>query len=403
MDEFDKLVESFNYYDEDRSGYITTNEMPRMVEALGENPNLDNLKQAILAFDTNQDGQISFQEFLSWWKLGRRDPFAFVKFYELGNYIDNQVKLVFNSTRLLNAMSNTSEEVNKKTTTADISLDTKTIEEYSTRLQLKLAIGGKAREEYCKNYLSRYNDKLEYNDDDFIDFAVFVQSGTIHGMSARDYIEEFKNQIIDKLDKSYIPGIKNFLSNFMIVKVFNQDFSVNVRFEFKYDIQELLKAAFMDYLNITTWLTNNGKSPLSLDLVLFNGKNLSDLTGEDATLYDLLDKCELKIKFQAIKDKIRTILVNLNSNFQEIGKFFQPIVISSSVKLKYQGNINQYDDVYSKEILEKKTTLFKDIVAFFKSNIPNDLRKVMSRLEIGLNIIDTFASIQLFSENHWAD
>lgn len=408
LDELDK--EEFNYikgkfeeYDDDKSGFISTEEMPNMVKSLGCTPNEEELKAAILSFDTNKDGKISIEEFLIWWKLGRRDPFAFAKFYELENYSKNKLSEIFNQTKLQRAYENEELSNSTKNTSVDIDIDTKNIEEYTTRINIRLGVAGEARANYCKNYLSRYNDKIEFNQDCFIDFAVFIQSCTIEGMSAKDYVESFKNEIIDKIDRTYIPGFKNFIGNFIVVKIFAQEYSVNVRFEFKYDIQELLKNALSDYLDLTNWLTNNGKQPLNLDFIMFSGKTLNELIDENTSFKELLDKCEIKIKFQAVKDKIRQILGNINGDYADYIKLLQPLIISSNLKLKYEGVANEFTDKHSTSMLEKKTVLIKDLVEFFKNHIPNDLRKIMSRLEIGANIVNTFASIQLFSENNWAD
>lgn len=403
MEEYDYIKDKFDTYDVDNSGTITTNEMPKMIESLNYSPNSEDLKAAILSFDSNKDGNISLDEFIIWWKIGRRDPFAFSKFYELENYTKSKLNEIFNQTKLQKSINNEEFDQSTKNTTVDINLDTKNLEEYKTRLNLRLGIGGEARANFSKNYLSRYNDKMEFNQDYFIEFSVFVQSCTIEGKSITNYIEDFKQDLIDKIDRTYIPGFKTFIGNFLVVKIFTQEYSVNVRFEFKYDIQELLKSSLSDYLYITNWLTNNGKNPLSFDFIMFSGKTLNDLVDDNATFRDLLDKCEVILKFQAIKDKIRQIFNNLNPNYSDYVKLIQPFIISTNLKLKYEGIANEFSDDLSNEMLSRKTTLFKDLVMFFKTHIPNDLRKVISRFEIGLNIVNTFASIQLFSENNWAD
>lgn len=401
QDEYYNILKMFKEIDNDNSGFINTNEMPKMVESLGESPKIEELKQAILAFDTNQDGKISLDEFIVWWKIGRKDPFAFSKFFDLEKYVKAKLFSIVNKQRVELSMKN--EEINNSTKTCktDVKLETKDLEEYASRINVRLAIGGEARSEACKNYLSRYNDKMDFNRDYFIDVAFFIKSCTIKGVSAKDYIESFKDDLIDQIDRTLVPGLKSFLGNFIVAKVFNQEHSVNVRFEFKYDIQEILKSSLNQYSLISNWLTNNGKNPLNFDLRYFSGKNLNDLLSEESTLRHLLEKCELFVKFQVLKDKFKVITENLNSDYQEFVKLISPFTNSTVFKMTYEGVANTYTDSKSVDVLETKTNKLKESLDYLRSLIPRELKDVMSRMEIGVNIVDTFASVQVFSESNW--
>ena len=298
-------------------------------------------------------------------------------------------------------MSN--DEINRsaKVNKIDVTLDTKNIEEYITRLYFKVAIGESARKEACKNYLSRYNDKMEFNSDYFIDIAVFTKSCTINGLSAKEYIENFKDQLIEKIDNSFIPGFKAFISNFLVVRIFDSDYSVNLRLEFKYDIQELFKSSISSFLKITNWLTNNNKVPLDLDVKYLSGKCIGDIFEEGGLLKDFIENCEFKVKFSALKERNLALANSTQDNIKSYIDFFQPFFVPSNLKLKYEGKIDELMDSHSKEILNKKVDFIKDFIDFLKAHIPEDLRRVMSRLEIGVNLIDSFFSTQLFSEHLW--
>ena len=401
QEEYDSILKKFQEIDDDSSGFINTNEMPKMAESLGENPNLEELNQAIKAFDTNQDGKLSLDEFIVWWKIGRKDPFVFSKFFELENYVSAKVSSFVDVSKVQEAMNNEEISSSTKTCKTDITLETKDLEEYITRLNLRLAIGGTARTEACKNYLSRYDDKMDFNRDYFMDIAFFIKSCTIKGVSAKDFIESFKDEIIDKIDRTIVPGLKSFLGNFLVVKVFNQEHSVNVRFEFKYDIQEILKTSMSNYTQLTKWLTNEGKNPLSLDLRYFSGKSLKELLDENNTLKQLLEKCELFVKFQALKEKIKVISSNFNSEYQEFIKLIAPFISSTVFKIKYEGVANSYSDSHSQEVLNIKTIKLRESLDYLRNHIPKELKDIMSRMEIGVNIVDTFASVQIFSEEDW--
>lgn len=401
MDEYEIIFNKFSEFDEDHSGSISTGEMTLIAKFLGEDPEGENLKAAMLAFDTNQDGKINFAEFLSWWKIGRKDLITFTKFYGLHQFLMAKLDEIFDSKKLNETLADERLKDSNKTLKSDVNIDTKNIEEYITRIYLRAAIGESARKEACKNYLSRYNDKMEFNSDYFIDIAIFTKSCTIDGQSSVDYIKHFQKEIIDKIDSTIISGFKQFMDKFLIVKVYPSDFSVNLRFEFKYDIQELLKTALQGYTNISEWLTNNGKNPFDFDFKYHSGKCFGDILEDGAQLGEVLESCELKLKFSAVKDKIKALISSLIPEYQESAKYFKPFYIASNLKIKYEGRLDQMLDSKSKELLSKDLLILNKVVDFLKDNIPEDLRKSMSRLEAGINIVDSFYSVQVFSEHLW--
>lgn len=401
MDQYDYIESKFNEFDVDKSGYITTDEMPKIATSLGEDHQSESVKGAILAFDKNHDGKISMSEFICWYKLGRKNTIAFTKFYELNNWMDNKIKEHLSWNHLKNMMSTEEINTSTKVTKIDVSLNTQNIEEYISRMNFRLAIGESARKEACRNYLSRYNDKMEYSSDYFIDIGFFTKSCTINGLTAKEYIDRFKTILIDQIDEKLIPGLKSFVDNFFVIRVFESDHSVNLRLEVKYDIQELLKSALSTYLRITQWLTNEGKTPFDLDFNYMSGKNIRDIMEEGGILKDFLESCELKIKFTAIKERNIAFLNSAKHDIKEKLQYFQPFFIPTSLKVKYEGKINELMDSKSKEILSGKVDFMKDFINFFISYLPEDLRKVMARLEFGLNMVDTFFSFQLFSGNMW--
>jgi hypothetical protein len=400
MDEFESIESKFMDFDVDNSGTITTEEFAKIASYLGESNSSDSVRAAMLAFDKNQDGKLNLQEFISWWKLGREDTTAFTKFFDLSTYITNLRKSLFDNRKL--DLNLNDEELNssKKATKIDIDIDTQNIEEYITRVYLKAAIGESVRKEACKNYLSRYNDKMEFHSDYFIDIAIFTKSCTINGVSAKDYIESFKNDLIDKLDSTLIPGLKVFLNNFVVVRTYTSDYSVNLHIEFKYDVQELLKNAFSSYLQITHWLTNHGNNPFDLDIRYHSGKCMGDILDDGGLVKDFVENCEIKFKFNALKDKVKALAFSSASGTPYFS-LLQPLFVPTNLKMKYLGKVDEYLDSKSKEMLAMKLDSLKDLVDFAKNHIPEDLRKVMSRLEIGANLIDSFYSAQIFSSHLW--
>jgi Ca2+-binding EF-hand superfamily protein len=63
----DELVDIFQRYDRDRTGFIERNEFARLLEALGQMPEEDELAVALDVVDSDRTGKVSFQEFKRWW------------------------------------------------------------------------------------------------------------------------------------------------------------------------------------------------------------------------------------------------------------------------------------------------------------------------------------------------
>jgi hypothetical protein len=67
-----EIKEIFGHYDRDRSGSIKASELARLLEALGMEMEEHDLKVAVLDIDKDGDGNISWDEFLGWWRsMGR--------------------------------------------------------------------------------------------------------------------------------------------------------------------------------------------------------------------------------------------------------------------------------------------------------------------------------------------
>lgn len=395
-----KILENFSKFDSDQNGYISSSELASLSKSLGYSSE-EELKKAIMTFDINHDGKISLEEFVCWWKLGRNDPEVFSKFFDLQSYIEKKLQSYINWNSIESEFESWKKDgsSNVQQFNSSVDLDTKNLDEYLTRLNFKAYLGEKARCEGSKNYLSRYNNKMEFNNDYYLDIAIFVQSCTIKGQSALEYISDFKDKLISLIDLQYIPGFKSFMNKFFTIKVFSQDYSVSIRFELKYDVQELLNIAMTDFNNLVNYLSNFGKNCFTFDISYFSGKRLSELLQKNNKTKEFLDKCELKIKTTGLKHNVKKLFKNLKNS--ESFSSFNSLFSASNLKLKYNGKVNEFEGTILESFLNLDTELFFTLFSLAKDNIPLDLRRIMSRIEVGLNLLNVFTSIQLFSESDW--
>lgn len=63
----DETFEIFKSFDRDGSGSIDRAELSRLLEALGQMIDEDELNVALAVIDANNSGKISWDEFKSWW------------------------------------------------------------------------------------------------------------------------------------------------------------------------------------------------------------------------------------------------------------------------------------------------------------------------------------------------
>ncbi len=61
------LREVFDRFDRDRSGTMDARELAELFEALGEEPDDEEIAAAMKRLDTDKSGRISFEELAAWW------------------------------------------------------------------------------------------------------------------------------------------------------------------------------------------------------------------------------------------------------------------------------------------------------------------------------------------------
>lgn len=69
-----EFQEAFNLFDKDKDGTITTQELGTVMKSLGQYPTENELRDLISEVDTDSNGVIDFQEFLSMMSRRMRDP-----------------------------------------------------------------------------------------------------------------------------------------------------------------------------------------------------------------------------------------------------------------------------------------------------------------------------------------
>jgi hypothetical protein len=75
----DGIETVFRSFDKDESGTIEINELSALSQELNHELSEQELQIAFNDIDVDQDGKISLEEFVNWWKKGRKGKSAVVK------------------------------------------------------------------------------------------------------------------------------------------------------------------------------------------------------------------------------------------------------------------------------------------------------------------------------------
>lgn len=398
-EEYKKIQSIIEKFDTDKSGFLEIKETPNLVKSLGDDPNSKEIKEALLALDINHDNILQIDEFIQWWKIGRQNHLALSKIYELNQKCSRVINNLVNFNNFQRISEKQTKDIKNE---LNVNVNTKNFDEYLTRLYFRFTTGGEKRKEATKNFLSKFTNVLENHDDNWIYISIFVQSLTFKGNEIKGWLEKFRENLIKYAEQNLIPGLSNFIKDFVNFHFYPQDYSATITFEFKSDVYSLLKDALCDFMFIKNFLTNNGKEFFDFDLRIHSGANLGDIISNSQTLGDFLEKSEISIESSAIKDRIRTLLTNLNDQYKPYMNLLQFLFACNKMKLNYTGPINEFLDSQSDGIKNIQLGFLNPILQFIRENINKELLNCMTRLDIGMNLHDVFMNVQIFSENLWA-
>ena len=251
LDEYDKdqlvlIKKAFVDFDADESGFIDGEEMRKIANSIGENPDTEEFKQAMLALDFNGDNIISFTEFVAWWKIGRQNTLTLPKIYQLGIFVKDLISKSVDYSKFLDHIS----EINKgkvldTKSTQKIYLKTPGILKRRTFLELGLAIGGTKRTQMAIDFLSQFTKNTSTAKNNWISILISLNNkqNKVDGYVARQLIEQFKENLLKWGEENGSPSVVSFIKNLMLFEYNSNDKNVILVSRFKLDIEELVKGA----------------------------------------------------------------------------------------------------------------------------------------------------------------
>lgn len=60
-----EYTQAFEVFDKDKDGFVSRQELKTIMRSLGQNPSEDDIEELMVTADSNQDGKISYDEFMT--------------------------------------------------------------------------------------------------------------------------------------------------------------------------------------------------------------------------------------------------------------------------------------------------------------------------------------------------
>lgn len=68
-EDINEIKDHFAFFDKDGNGTIDVKEFMQLLKVLAPASTMDNAERGFETIDTNQNGEIDFEEFFDWWKM----------------------------------------------------------------------------------------------------------------------------------------------------------------------------------------------------------------------------------------------------------------------------------------------------------------------------------------------
>jgi len=399
--EYEKIRSAFDAYDVDKNGFLDIKEIEGVAQKAGMKNDSD-FKNALKALDNNRDGVLEFSEFLNWWKTARQHSSAVSKMYDLRAFIEGVLDSYFKIDELKEVKKIVIEDREEKSNKIDVKVETTDFEyfDFATRFNLKLAIGTEKHKEAELNFASKFNNKFNFVEGNWINLAFFTKPLTKTGEDIEVYLNEIKSRVINYAEKNWSEGIADFIREFMIFETHSIENSCHISMIFKNEAEELIKTALHMVLYIKKWLCENSNG-LSLDFKIHSKECLYKAIQENKTLGDFLESAQIYLNSTCAPSRLKYLYSLLKESKLEDFALLQILFAPKSAKIDYKGPVNDFEDEAIEGLMKKDFSFLKDIIAFIQDQIHDDIKPYISRMEITFSMWEIFMNFQIYSNTLW--
>jgi hypothetical protein len=400
-EEYFKLKSVLDSYDLDGSGFIEKREILNIARQLGRDTDSQEFQKAMISLDLNRDSKIDINEYIIWHKIGRMNSEALVRVFELGQWTGGLCRKVIDYERFEYEVENLDEKF-KDPNKLSIKMDTG-CRKPGSRVGVKFVAGNnEIRKLAAKNFLSKFTDLSEAADDNWIDITVFVNSMTFKGYEIEQYLENFRERLINYAEKHFLSGLSNFIRRFVVFRFFPQLNSGTIVFRLKDDVFEIVRNAIWEILKLKDWLTDFGRSVFDLNINITSEECIGRLSRAGGSFADLLKNAEVSVEGSCLKHRVKALMNSLNKDYEKYVPLLQLLFAPNAFKIKHKGPIEDLlaNDAF-KNLFENDLTFLRPIGDFIRANFDPELLDCMRRFEVAINCFDMFANVQVFSDTLW--
>jgi hypothetical protein len=301
--EVNKVIkEVFDKFDTNKNGCIEKEEIHNASVELGENVSSEEFLQCFKVMDENNDGVISFDEFQTWWKLGRQSSQIMKRLVQLQMISSNlHANVLEHLQKELEEVKSTEKSLSKHY----IKFYSENVENPGLQLLLN-AMKGPERIETLHAYLLRFSNHTRVQHSRFIDLVFTLEEST----NKNEFLEYAKGMLgmvvamISSLDSNF----EEVFRMFIVMEYFTgvNENSVVLRFRQKVDSQKLVDNAIAPVLNILKLISGNQQ-------LLFDFKNklsIKEIFEGNLTALEALAKYSLELKVNVQREHLRRIARN---------------------------------------------------------------------------------------------
>jgi Ca2+-binding EF-hand superfamily protein len=397
-EEFEKISSAFNKFDSDGSGLIEQTEMKEIARSLGENPDTDEFKYAMLALDKNNDGNISINEFVLWWKIGRQNTKALPKIYHLKENINQFMSQVVNFPNFVKEIANLKLQDNSFRSTQNISFIGPGAFRWRSQLDLNVVIGGTERQAKAEKFLSQFAKNVTAGAKTAWISVLFnnINQKISPLQETTNTLNSFQDKLVRWCEQNGFEGFAVFVKNLLVFETSTTEKAAILAIRLKLDIEELVRISIENLLYLISNLAQEkGSHEFTMNFKSNQDFYLNGLEGK--TVGEFLEICEVGIKNSGFRDRLKLLVVNLNKDaIQNIIALVQFFFVPYNMNLKYNGNVNDFVDETTRSFLSLPLTSIGKSLEFIVKNLGENLFKSTNDISIAVNAFDLFANFKLF-------
>lgn len=409
MEEYKKIKAAFEKYDQDNGGTIDSKEMAFIAQEMGIDPDSEEFKKGIYALDLNQDGYISFKEFIMWWKIGRQNTHALPKIYDLYFGCQDLIKDNFNLNNYTEEITRIKEEHIMNLSSQRLLFRSPGTYKIKSKIEFSMALGAQKRQEMAVEFLSQFTKNTGSAKANWLSILIPLNSKTkkLDPLKGKLLLDEFKEHCLNWGQEKMGDAFNDFFRNLLVFETNANENSVILAVRLKLDIEELVKSALENILTIlhnlqpeknSMWMKFKAHSNLDLLDTLDTEKNY--------TIGDFLEVSEFLVESCTFKDQMKAFFQSLKSEIQEKFPFLQFFFQPKQVDVEVECKLNDFVSTDEKEDfnwLKYPLSKVGTFLEFLKTGLTKELLSAADNIEICLNAYDLFARMKIFTQKTFSD